>query len=440
MNTVPVASLKPNDRNPRTITPAALKKLSKSIERDPTFMELRPIIVDGQGVILGGNQRFIACKVLGMTELPASWVRTAEGMTDEQRQRFILVDNAPDGMAGDWDLDLLLADWQVPELGDLGFDMADLAASLPTGEKVDAEPRTDRAEELRQDWGVEPGQLWALGDHRLLCGDSTKAEDVARVMCGEKINVAFTSPPYASQRDYDESSGFKPIRTDDYVEWWEPIQENVRRHLAADGSFFVNIKPCSFQLDTDLYVLDLVSAHVRQWGWHFATEFCWERSGVPQQVVRRFKNQFEPVYQFVLNDWKIRPESVRHTSKNVPEAKGKGGGDTKAAKRQGFVSAVEGNKTVEGMAYPGNRLPCYSSEALGHSASFPVGLPAFFIEAFSDAGDAVFDPFLGSGSTLIAAEQIGRKCYGLEISPGYCAIILQRFRDATGKTPTLVTP
>ena len=442
MSMIPVASLRPNDRNPRTITPAALAKLAKSIERDPTFMELRPIVVDGDNVILGGNQRFAACQVLGMTELPSSWVRTAEGLTDAQRKRFVLIDNAPEGMAGEWDLDLLLADWQVPDLGDLGFDMADLAASLPTGEEVDAEPQTDRAEELRQEWGVEAGQLWALGDHRLLCGDSTKAEDVARLMGGAFINIAFSSPPYASQRKYDESSGFKPIDPANFVEWFEPIAANVKHYLASDGSWFVNIKPAAEGLDTSLYVFDLVCAHVRQWGWHFATEFCWERSGVPKSVTRRFKNQFEPVYQFALGNWKMRPEAVQHASNSVPVAKGKGAGDTNAAKRQGKVSAVEGNNVVQGMAYPGNRLPSFSSThtAMGHSAAFPVGLPSFFIEAFSDKFDKVFDPFLGSGSTLIAAEQLGRKCYGLEISPAYCAVVLQRFKDATGKVPTLVAP
>ena len=455
MNTIPVASLTPNDRNPRTITPAALKKLSKSIERDPTFMELRPIIVDGDGVILGGNQRFAACKVLGMTELPSSWVRTAEGLTDEQRKRFVLVDNAPEGMAGEWDLDLLLADWQVPELGDLGFDMADLAASLPTGEEVDAEPQTDRAEELRQEWGVEAGQLWALGDHRMLCGDSTKAEDVARLMGGASINIAFTSPPYASQRKYDESSAFNPIDPDNFVEWFEPIAANVKHHLASDGSWFVNIKPASEGLGTSLYVFDLVCAHVRQWGWYFATEFCWERTGVPKSVTRRFKNQFEPVYQFALGNWKMRPDAVQHASENVPMSLGKGSGNTEWGNdRQGKGGVIARNRRpikggtsaggpiVEGMAYPGNRLPTFSSThtALGHSAAFPVGLPSFFIKAFTDELDTVFDPFLGSGSTLVAAEQLGRKCYGMEISPAYCAVVLQRFRDATGKVPTIVAP
>ena len=91
------------------------------------------------------------------------------------------------------------------------------------------------------------------------------------------------------------------------------------------------------------------------------------------------------------------------------------------------------------MAYPGNRLPTFvgTHEALGHSAAFPIGLPAWFIKAFTDKSDVVYEPFSGSGSTLIACEQLGRKCRAIEISPAYVAVALQRWADATGKTPKL---
>src|SRR6185369_2322618 len=120
-----------------------------------------------------------------------------------------------------------------------------------------------------------------------------------------------------------------------FVDWFEAVQANVKSNLAPDGSWFVNIKPCAEGLDTSLYVFDLVIAHVRRWGWHFATEFCWERNGVPKGVTQRFKNQFEPVYQFALNRWKMRPEAVRHESDNVPVPFGKGAGNTSWANKQG---------------------------------------------------------------------------------------------------------
>lgn len=278
------------------------------------------------------------------------------------------------------------------------------------------------------------------------------------------INVAFTSPPYADRRVYDETSGFNPVPPDDYVEWFDPIQASVRQHLADDGSWFVNIKP-GVTPDgdaTELYVFDLVLAHARRWGWNFATEFCWERIGVPKNPGRRFKNQFEPVYQFALGRWKFHPDAVAHFSENVPRPGGPGVGDTSWGEHQGgngpmfgaatrrkqgtsdLMSDVQGQNAAPGayigpgMAYPGNRLPTFvgSHEATGHTAAFPVGLPEWFIQVFSDEGDLVLDPFCGSGSTLIAAHNLDRVGYGIEISPAYCDVICARFQAHTGITPT----
>jgi site-specific DNA-methyltransferase (adenine-specific)/site-specific DNA-methyltransferase (cytosine-N4-specific) len=322
-----------------------------------------------------------------------------------------------------------------------GIDLfADCAEDL-----VDPEPQIDRAEELQVEWKTESGQLWEVvgekGTHRVLCGDCRDSGDVER-LCVSPVDGCFTSPPYASQRKYDDESGFKPIDPDDYVEWWKPLQENVRSVLMGGGSFFVNIKPSADILDTSLYVFDVVCTMVRKWKWHFATELCWERGGVPKQVVRRFKNQFEPVYQFTKDDWKskMRPEAVRHVSGSVPIAGGVGVGNTSwGNERQGVGGdAVLPNESEPGLAYPGNRIKAGQSEALGHSAAFPIGLPSFFMKAYSDEGDVWLDPFLGSGTTLIAAEQLNRTCYGIEISPKYVAVILQRCKDA-GMAPRLVS-
>jgi site-specific DNA-methyltransferase (adenine-specific) len=322
---------------------------------------------------------------------------------------------------------------------------------------ADIEPPTDPV--------TQPGDVWRLGQHRIICGDCRDAKVVTGLVDGAKVNVAFTSPPYADRREYDETSGFKPIPPDEYVDWFEPVAAAVRAVLASDGSWFVNIKPgvTPDGLDAEPYVLDLVLAHVRRWGWHWATEYCWERNGVPKSVTRRFKNQFEPVYQFTLGEWKMRPDAVRHYSENVPVAGGPGVGDTGWANSQGgngsmfgaakrrrsgtskAISDVQGTSKdagefiQPGMAYPGNRLPTFAGThtATGHTAAFPVGLPAFFIKAYTDPGDVVYDPFMGSGSTMIAAEQEGRTAYGCEISPAYCDIIARRYQDLTGDMPVL---
>lgn len=308
---------------------------------------------------------------------------------------------------------------------------------------------------------TKPGDVWVLGDHRIICGDCRDDNTVATLLGDRRINLAFTSPPYASQRAYDDTSGFKPIPEDEYVEWFRDVAANVAAHLAEDGSWFVNIKPSAKELDTHLYVMDLVIAHVREWGWHFGTEYCWERVGVPKNVTLRFKNQFEPVYQFAMNRWKMRPDNVRHYSDSVPIPGGPGVGNTSWGTAQGGNGPLFGKARMiasninpghggdkqgtgddhspglvaEGMAYPGNRLPTFlgSHEATGHTAAFPVGLPAWFMRAYTDPGDVVYDPFMGSGSTLIAAQQEGRTAFGCEISPGYCDIVIKRWFRVTGR-------
>jgi ParB-like nuclease family protein len=118
---IPVESLVPNTKNPRKITESALQRLAESINLDPKFMELRPIIIDEMRVVIGGNQRLRAIHKIGMKEIPASWVRQAKGLTQEQRDRFIVIDNSPEGMSGFWDWEVLGGIFERPQLVDLGF-------------------------------------------------------------------------------------------------------------------------------------------------------------------------------------------------------------------------------------------------------------------------------------------------------------------------------
>lgn len=140
-----LSALKPNDRNPRTIKTEAFARLCASIKRDPEFMVLRPIVHQG-GKILGGNMRWRACQELGLTEIPDSWAIEASTLTEEQARRFILVDNAPEGMAGEWDWQMLADEWELPELEELGFDLPDL--TIPEENKaIDEEGMKDTQNE-----------------------------------------------------------------------------------------------------------------------------------------------------------------------------------------------------------------------------------------------------------------------------------------------------
>jgi len=425
---VSIGSVKPYPRNPR-INDAAVSSVTDSLR---TFGFRKPIVVDKKMVIICGHTCFKAAQALGLKKIP---VHIAADLTPGQVRAYRLADNKLAELS-QWDAELLPLELQDVmadgmDLMSLGFTQDDIDLYLPPPE-TEGQTDPDAVPETPKKPVSKLGKVYQLGPHKLMCGDCRISKNVTALMNKLRINLAFTSPPYAEQRQYDKKSGFTPIPPDKYVKWFADVSANIHSRLADDGSFFINIKPSAAELDTELYVFDLVIAHVREWGWHFATEFCWERNGIPQQVIRRFKNQYEPIYQFTKGDWKMCPESVQHKSESVPLAFGKGkAGDTNAAKRQGIKSAVDGNKVLKGMAYPGNRLPTFagSHEALGHSAAFPVGLPEFFIKAYTDEADTVFEPFAGSGSVLIACEKTNRKSFNIEISPAYCDVIRRRWAE-----------
>lgn len=425
-----------------------------------------PILVSqNSGRVIDGHARIEEALSRHEPTVPVTYLN----LTDDE-ERYVLAVLDPISSMEDTDPDMLRELLDGIEIGtdSLREVMDGLMSPAPVHLDPENPPDADNVPDKAPAITVA-GDVWLLGRHRIMCGDCRVSTDVEKLLDGATINLAVTSPPYAEQRTYDESSGFKPIPPSEYVEWFHPVADNVAAHLAADGSWFVNIKPPGHDLDTDLYVFDLVIAHAREWGWHFATEFCWERNGVPKSVSLRFKNQYEPVYQFTRDRWKMRPDAVRHWSENVPINVGPGGGNTSWSDAHGdgggaFGTPRKSNRSAAdlqgsgshnavgdtrggadhaddfvtpGMAYPGNRLPTFAGThtATGHTAAFPVGLPAFFVKAYTDPDDTVYDPFMGSGSTLIAAHQEGRIGYGMELSPGYVDIICRRYQELTGDKP-----
>jgi site-specific DNA-methyltransferase (adenine-specific) len=298
------------------------------------------------------------------------------------------------------------------------------------------------------------------GGHRLLCGDSRDFGAIDRLFGKTRANVAITSPPYASQRKYDESSGFTPIPPEEYVQWFRDVAANILAVLAEDGSYFLNIKEHAEDGQRSLYVRDLTIAHVREWGWRFVDEFCWRKTdnGVPGGWNNRFKNAWEPVFHFCRQaQIKFRPYEVGHPSADCFEyspsnpKSTSGSGLLGSGKRGGAAAdGVESQRGTlrwrgsdedgrhTGLARPSNVIDVKTESSQGnHSAPYPVALVDFFIKAFTDAGDVVFDPFMGSGTTLITAEKNGRIGYGAEISPGYCDVIIARWQKFAGKQATL---
>jgi site-specific DNA-methyltransferase (adenine-specific)/site-specific DNA-methyltransferase (cytosine-N4-specific) len=268
-----------------------------------------------------------------------------------------------------------------------------------------------------------------------MCGDSRDDADMSRLFGDAVAQMAFTSPPYASQRKYDESSGFTPIKPDDYCEWFEGVAANVKAHLADNGSWFVNIKAHCEDGQRSLYVHDLVTTHVREWGWKFIDELVWERGGFPGDFPNRFKNAWEPVFHFtqsqgiVFNPLAngVPSDAVFKYEKN----------SALSLQSDGYHDRDLPSEFTQGLARPCNLIKTQPGGDGSHTAAFPVKLPAWFIRAYSNKRDTVFDPFMGSGSTLIAADNEDRVALGMELSPAYCDVICQRFEQHTGVAPML---
>ena len=432
----PTAKLVPYARNARTHSDAQVAQIAASIVE---FGFVNPILVHTDAGIIAGHGRLLAARKLGLAEVP---VVVLDHLNANQRRAYILADNKIALNAG-WD-DALLAE-EVRALQTDGFDLdlagfsgAELDVLLTVPEE--AESDSDASEEIGEAPVVavtRPGDLWLVGKHRLVCGDCRDPNTVDILFPPDaRAAVCITSPPYAGQRAYDTSTSFRPIPPDEYTEWYRAVAENVVAILAEDGSYLLNIKEHSEDGERSLYVKDLVIAHRRQWGWRFVDEFCWRNTanGVPGRWPNRLKNAWEPVFHFSRSkEIKFRPKAAGHRSDDVvvysPD-------NPSAPSGSGLLGC--GADKVAGVAWPSNVIEVKAEGGQGsHSAPFPRPLVEFFLKAFSDPGDCIFDPFMGSGTTMAAAHVLGRVGYGCEISPGYCDLTLRRVANLGSGAPVL---
>ena len=457
----PVYRLLPYAKNSRTHSDEQVAQVAASIVE---FGWTSPILVDAEGSIIAGHARLLAARKLEMTEVP---VIVLAHLTGAQKRALVIADNKLAMNAG-WNEEMLRDEMAALEVD--GFDLAVLGFSIDEVIALMAAPEPEAAAEVAEEAVPEPpaqpvtmpGDVWHIGRHRLICGDCRDAAVVEKLMAGARANVAITSPPYATQREYDSSSGFKPVPPEDYVDWFRAVAAGIESVLAPDGSFFLNIKPHADDGERNLYVMDLVLAHRRQWGWRFVDEFCWRKTdnGVPGGWQNRFKNAFEPIYHFCRQQQiKFRAEAVSHQSENCfdyspdnpkstsgsgllgtgPRGAAADGGKNQDAWRRSRNSLSDDSEGRHaGLARPSNVIEVKSESSQGsHSAPFPRALVEFFVNAFTDAGDVVYDPFMGSGTTMAAADVLGRAGYGCEISPAYCDVIVRRMINITGEMPML---
>lgn len=388
----PIAALMPYASNARTHSDKQVDQIIASINE---WGWTNPVLIDEAGMILAGHGRVMAALKMGLINVPCI---TIDGLTEAQKRAYVLADNKLALNAG-WDESVLnaelkaLADMDF-DLGLMGFDISEVRFLA----RLDATGDPEAVPEPPVDPITKPGDVWLLGPHRLTCGDSTNAADVARVLDGAKPHLMVTDPPYGVEYDADwrnraDRANGQPygdraiglVSNDDRADWreaWDLFKGDVAYVWHADR-MGVGV------------VVSLESS-----GFAIRNQIIWAKS---QLVIGRgdYHPQHEPCWYAVRKG------------------------------RKGHYCGDRKQTTVWNIDKP-------RKSETGHSTQKPVECMARPMRNNSKPGDLVYDPFLGSGTSIIAAEQEGRVCLGLELSPAYCDVIVARWETFTGRKATHV--
>jgi ParB-like chromosome segregation protein Spo0J len=383
--------------NPRQISVEHGKRLLDSLTE---FGQFQTIAITPDNTIVDGHQRnavWAASDKYG-PDYEVDVRVASRNLTDKERAKLVVL--AHKGATGEWDFDALanLPGIDVADLVEFGFDEAELGVdSTPD---TDAEPQIDRAAELNKKWKVKAGDLWRIGEHRLLCGDSTKREDVQRVMGGEKWDLLFTSPPYAG----GDNAGYKPDYYAKTKRFYHHDKDAMTRDewIAFCNLWMSEAASCKSSDDCPAVVNVMYTANNRDGygvvmfaGSHpfkVRETVCWDKhAGFPSATKGILSRNWELV--FVLSV----AEKYRTTQ---------GESEVRFAKWE--TQRPEQTDTIK--------------------ATFPIELPAQAINDFG--GDTIYEPFCGSGTTMVACENLKRKCRGIEISCDYVAVCLERMATA----------
>ena len=390
-------------RNPRQWTQGDIDKTVRSIQRDPDFLEDRPLLAvpaeSGKGeryIVFAGNLRLKACKETQTKTAPVV-VYFPEGDEDRETvKRRAVLDN---GAMGSWDFDMLANEWDDLPLVDLGIpawedNQPEIGAPVDAQED-DFDETTDTV-----DTRCALGDVWQLGDHRLMCGDSTDLETVKKLMDGNVADMVFTDPPYGvsigdKNKMLKEFVGGKSvtenIENDTLpLDTLQPLltkaMENARLNCAGDACYFVAAMPGG---DYEMMMM------MRDAGLKVRHQIIWKKSS-PTFSLGRLDYDYQ--HEIIMYTWTDKHQNQR-----------------KGAFRTSVWDIDKPRKCDL------------------HPTMKPVELVSNCLLDGSKEGDIVLDVFGGSGTTLIAAEQLGRKCYMMEIDPHYCDVIIARWEKLTGR-------
>ena len=381
---IKISQVKSNPNNPRLIKNDKFKKLVKSVQDFPEMLELRPIVVDENMIVLGGNMRLKACIEAGLKEV---WIEVAD-LTEQQKKEFTIKDNVG---FGEWEWDMLANDWEQTELEDWGLD------GFPFEDKTLEAEEDDFAvpDEIKTD--IVLGDLFEIGEHRLLCGDSTDSDQVEKLMNGQKADLVFTDPPY--NIDFKDTNN-RGILNDNLGDKFEQFIADILNNLLLNiSSGYIYL--CFSQRFILVYLKPIKDNGIKDYDL-----IIWYKD-TTMRMGKDYRNYYEPIWLLRINEPKFYGQ--KEYEKNVWEIKSiHSAGSKDDAGRTWFKG---GNKDLT-----------------LHPTQKPVSVPAKAINNSSKKEDRVLDLFLGSGSTMVAAHQLNRKCYGMELDPKYCQVIIDRMK------------
>ena len=469
---VKINSIKTNPKNPRLIKDDKFKKLVNSIKEFPQMLELRPIVVDENNIILGGNMRHKACIEAGLKEV---YIVQAKDLTEEQKDEFIVKDNVG---FGEWDWDILANEWDTDKLTDWGLDLPlDVSVQELEAEEDDYEIPN----EITTD--IVLGDLFEIGEHRLLCGDSTDSEQVAKLMNGQKADMAHNDPPYGMKKENEGVLNDNLNYADllDFNREWIALQFT---HLKESGSFYC------WGIDEPLMDIysEILKPYIAEQKATFRNLITWDKGhGQGQNSentrsyaiadekclfamlgVQGFNNNadnyfegWEPIRDYLLSQrikagWDIptmkRIAGHSDLSRDHWTCKSQWTMPTKEVYLTFQKWCLNNKVDAFQKEYEELKKEYYSTRAYfnnvhdnfnnvwkferhlrngsegGHATPKPIPLCERAIKSSCPENGLVLDVFLGSGSTMVASHQLKRKCYGMELDPKYCQVIIDRMK------------
>jgi DNA modification methylase len=383
---VKISQVKTNPKNPRIIKDHKFKKLVQSIKDFPEMLEKRPIVVDENMIVLGGNMRLKACLEAGLKEV---WIDQAN-WTEEQKQEFIIKDNVG---FGEWDWELLANEWEPDLLDKWGLDLPDMFEEEPEAEEDDfAVP----------EGGIETnivlGDLFEIGEHRLLCGDSTDSDQVAKLMNGQKADMVFTDPPYGMKLDADYSGMKSEI-------FKGGIGGKKYDNVKGDHEDFTE------ELINTIFACFNDCKEIFIWGADYFAELLPNKNDGSWVVWDKRANGNDDIAEDKSSDKMYGSTFELCWSKNKHKR------DIARVKWAGIFG-----------------MPSQDTKGRVHPTQKPIELANWFFNKWGKDNDLVADLYLGGGTTMVASHQLNRKCYGMELDPKYCQVIIDRM---TKLDPTL---